>query len=195
MLNQLPACMPTFTHLHLPAAPCPTCRYVSCAVGCPYEGHIQPAAVARVAKALHDMGCYEVSLGDTIGVGTPGSVAPMLDAVCACVPPASLAVHFHDTYGQALANILVALQMGVSVVDSSIAGLGGCPYAKGASGNVATEDVVYLLHGLGIHTGIDFDKLLEASAFISQALGREPCSRTAVALARTRQTLAETPKL
>ncbi|CAI5520772.1 unnamed protein product [Closterium sp. Naga37s-1] len=315
----------------------PVRGYVSCAVGCPYEGHIEPAAVARVAKALHDMGCYEVSLGDTIGVGTPGSVAPMLDAVCACVPPASLAVHFHDTYGQALANILVALQviwlpclcshsrivphsphlpllpqphfhdtygqaanilvalqalanilvalqvrwltpvnaragaligvflnscsgsipsyakgasgkrgcgvtaawaggdahvfvfwmahqiislhslrahqhcasllspsttltphhtqMGVSVVDSSIAGLGGCPYAKGASGNVATEDVVYLLHGLGIHTGIDFDKLLDASAFISQALGREPCSRTAVALARTRQTMAETPKL
>ncbi|CAI5494556.1 unnamed protein product [Closterium sp. Naga37s-1] len=307
----------------------PVRGYVSCAVGCPYEGHIEPAAVARVAKALHDMGCYEVSLGDTIGVGTPGSVAPMLDAVCACVPPASLAVHFHDTYGKALANILVALQvrwlapvnaragalvfvalvfgalvfvalvfvallpphshshhtqMGVSVedssvaawgcfayakgasgnvategvvyllhggllllgvmsacvcfltgatsscacllppspplpspplpspplpsppthpphtdgrvmVDSSIAGLGGCPYAKGASGNVVTEDVVYLLHGLGIHTGIDFDKLLEASAFISQALGREPCSRTAVALARTRQTLAESPKL
>ncbi|CAI5967619.1 unnamed protein product [Closterium sp. NIES-65] len=169
--------------------------YVSCAVGCPYEGHIEPAAVARVAKALHDMGCYEVSLGDTIGVGTPGSVAPMLDAVCASVPPACLAVHFHDTYGQALANILVALQMGVSVVDSSIAGLGGCPYAKGASGNVATEDVVYLLHGLGIHTGIDFDKLLDASAFISQALGREPCSRTAVALARTRQTMGETPEL
>ncbi|GJP53877.1 hypothetical protein CLOM_g13000 [Closterium sp. NIES-68] len=173
----------------------PVRGYVSCAVACPYEGHVEPAAVARVAKALHDMGCYEVSLGDTIGIGTPGSVAPMLDAVCACMPPSSLAVHFHDTYGQALANILVALQMGVSAVDSSIAGLGGCPYAKGASGNVATEDVVYLLHGLGIETGIDFDKLLEASAFISQALGREPCSRTAVALARTRQTLAETPKL
>lgn len=157
--------------------------YVSCVVGCPYQGHVNPKDAARVAQALDEMGCYEVSMGDTIGVGTPASVSSMLSATTNLVPPSRLAVHFHDTYGQALSNILTALQMGVGVVDASVAGLGGCPYAKGATGNVATEDVVYMLNGFGIDTGIDMEKLLDASAFISGVLGREKsASRAAAAL-------------
>lgn len=156
--------------------------YVSCVLGCPYEGDIAVAKVAEVAKTLLDMGCYEISLGDTIGVGTPGKAQQMLESVAKHVPMHQLAVHFHDTYGQALANIYACLQLGVAVVDSSVSGLGGCPYAKGASGNVATEDVVYMLNGLGIETGIDLDKLLDAGAFISDHLGREPVSKAAKAL-------------
>ncbi len=155
--------------------------YVSCVVGCPYEGEIAPEQVALVAEKLIAMGCYEVSLGDTVGIGTPDSVTKMLQAVNTRVPSAKLAVHFHDTYGQALTNIYAALQFGISVVDSAIAGLGGCPYAKGASGNVATEDVVYLLNGLGIHTNIDFDKLLQAGWFISKKLGKNPISKVSTA--------------
>ena len=156
--------------------------YVSCVVGCPYEGDIEPQAVAKVAKTLFDMGCYEISLGDTIGVGTPASVSAMLDAVLAVVPAEHLAVHFHDTYGQALTNIYTALGKGINVLDSAVAGLGGCPYAKGASGNVATEDVVYMLNGMGIETGVDFNKLLEAGWFISDKLGRAPISKVSQAM-------------
>ncbi|KAL8170872.1 hypothetical protein V2J09_022676 [Rumex salicifolius] len=156
--------------------------YVSCVVGCPDEGHISPSKVAYVAKELYDMGCFEISLGDTIGVATPGTVVPMLSAVMAVVPAEKLAVHFHDTYGQSLPNILVSLQMGINIVDSSIAGLGGCPYAKGASGNVSTEDVVYMLHGLGVNTDVDFGKLLSAGEFICKRLGRQSGSKTALAL-------------
>jgi len=151
--------------------------YVSCVVGCPYEGRVEPMVVAKVAKTMLDMGCYEISLGDTIGVGTPGTIRAMLEEVMKVVPLSQLAVHCHDTYGQALANILTALQMGVRVVDSSTAGLGGCPYAKGASGNVSTEDVVYMLHGMGIQTGTDLDKLVDAGKFISSHLNRETMSR------------------
>ena len=156
--------------------------YVSCVGGCPYEGDIEPQAVAKVAKTLFDMGCYEISLGDTIGVGTPASVSAMLDAVLAVVPAEHLAVHFHDTYGQALTNIYTALGKGINVLDSAVAGLGGCPYAKGASGNVATEDVVYMLNGMGIETGVDFNKLLEAGWFISDKLGRAPISKVSQAM-------------
>ncbi|CAL5428201.1 unnamed protein product [Camellia sinensis] len=166
----------------------PVRGYVSCVVGCPVEGAISPSKVAHVAKELHDMGCFEISLGDTIGVGTPGNVLPMLEAVMAVVPVEKLAVHFHDTYGQSLPNILVSLQMGISTVDSSIAGLGGCPYAKGASGNVATEDVVYMLHGLGVKTNVDIWKLLQAGEFISKYLGRSSGSKTAIALSRVTTT-------
>ncbi|XP_008961375.2 hydroxymethylglutaryl-CoA lyase, mitochondrial isoform X1 [Pan paniscus] len=155
--------------------------YVSCALGCPYEGKISPAKVAEVTKKFYSMGCYEISLGDTIGVGTPGIMKDMLSAVMQEVPLAALAVHCHDTYGQALANTLMALQMGVSVVDSSVAGLGGCPYAQGASGNLATEDLVYMLEGLGIHTGVNLQKLLEAGNFICQALNRKTSSKVAQA--------------
>jgi hydroxymethylglutaryl-CoA lyase len=151
--------------------------YVSCVLGCPYEGDIDPEQVALVAEKLFAMGCYEISLGDTVGVGNPASVTKMIQAVSARVPTDKLAVHFHDTYGQALTNIYAALQMGVKVVDSAIAGLGGCPYAKGASGNVATEDVVYMLDGLGIKTDIDFKKLLQAGWFISDKLGKAPISK------------------
>ena len=151
--------------------------YVSCVLGCPYEGDIAPEQVAKVAEQLYQMGCYEISLGDTIGVGTPANVTKMIQAVSARVPTSKLAVHFHDTYGQALTNIYAALQMGIKVVDSAIAGLGGCPYAKGASGNVATEDVVYMLKGLGINTAIDFERLLEAGWFISEKLGKTPISK------------------
>jgi hydroxymethylglutaryl-CoA lyase len=156
--------------------------YVSCVVGCPYEGDVSPEKAADVAKQLLDMGCYEVSMGDTIGVGTPGSVARMLEACLVDIPAEKLAVHLHDTYGQALANILAALQMGINVVDSSVAGLGGCPYAKGASGNVATEDVVYMLDGLGIEHGIDLDKLINAGDRICQQLQRDNGSKVARAL-------------
>jgi hydroxymethylglutaryl-CoA lyase len=160
--------------------------YVSCVLGCPYEGAIAPEQVAQVASRLHEMGCYEISLGDTIGVGTPGAMKAMLTEVSKYVPVSCLAVHCHDTYGQAIANIFAALQMGVAVVDSSVAGLGGCPYAKGASGNVSTEDVVYLLNGLGIKTGIDLNKLISAGAFISEALNRPSLSKVAQALGKSR---------
>ncbi|XP_059090625.1 hydroxymethylglutaryl-CoA lyase, mitochondrial-like isoform X2 [Tigriopus californicus] len=156
--------------------------YVSCVVGCPYEGPIKPVAVAKVAKAMKGMGCYEVSLGDTIGVGTPGTMRAMLEQVLKEVEPSDLAVHCHDTYGQALANILTALEYQISVVDSSTAGLGGCPYAKGASGNVATEDVVYMLHGMSIKTGVDLDRVIEAGKYISEQLGRPTMSKVARAL-------------
>ncbi|XP_075883659.1 hydroxymethylglutaryl-CoA lyase, mitochondrial [Nelusetta ayraudi] len=163
------------------AAGVPVRGYVSCVLGCPYEGRVAPEKVAHVAKRLYSMGCYEISLGDTIGVGTPGSMSEMLDVVIREVPVSALAVHCHDTYGQALANILVALQKGISVVDSSVAGLGGCPYAQGASGNVATEDVVYMLQGLGIHTGVDLSKLMDAGAFICRTLNRKTNSKVAQA--------------
>jgi len=156
--------------------------YVSCVLGCPYEGEIAPGAVADVAARLHDLGCYEISLGDTVGVGTPVKAQGMIERVARVVPLEKLAAHFHDTYGQALANLLAVLQMGVSVIDSSVAGLGGCPYARGASGNVATEDVIYMLHGMGIETGVDLGKLLEAGRFICDFLQRPPASRVACAL-------------
>ncbi|XP_018436627.1 hydroxymethylglutaryl-CoA lyase, mitochondrial isoform X1 [Raphanus sativus] len=171
----------------------PVRAYVSCAVGCPVEGAVPPSKVAHVVKELYDMGCFEISLGDTIGIGTPGSVVPMLEAVMAAVPAEKLAVHFHDTYGQALANILVSLQMGINIVDSSVAGLGGCPYAKGASGNVATEDVVYMLNGLGVQTNVDLGKLIAAGDFISKHLGRPNGSKAAVALSH--QITADASKL
>ncbi|WP_444914916.1 hydroxymethylglutaryl-CoA lyase [Microbulbifer sp. TRSA007] len=161
----------------------PVRGYVSCVLGCPYEGDIDPAKVAEVSAALLEMGCYEISLGDTIGVGTPESAKRMLEQVMTRVPVEKLAVHFHDTYGQALANIYAALQMGVAVVDSAVAGLGGCPYARGASGNVASEDVLYMLNGMGIETGVDIQLLAEAGNFISEQLGRETNSRVAKALA------------
>lgn len=161
------------------AAGVPVRGYVSCVLGCPYEGEIAPRAVAEVAERLFAMGCYEISLGDTIGTGTPTKAQLMIAAVAERVPVDKIAVHFHDTYGQALANILAALQMGVAVVDSSVAGLGGCPYAKGASGNVASEDVLYMLNGLGIETGVDLDKLIAAGAFISDAIGRPTASKVA----------------
>lgn len=151
--------------------------YVSCVLGCPYEGEIAPEQVTKVAEQLYKMGCYEISLGDTIGVGNPASVTKMIQAVNARIPTDKLAVHFHDTYGQALTNIYTALQLGINVIDTAIAGLGGCPYAKGASGNVATEDVVYMLNGLGIETAIDFEKLLKAGWFISEKLGKTPVSK------------------
>ncbi|XVF56320.1 hypothetical protein PTKIN_Ptkin06aG0109300 [Pterospermum kingtungense] len=160
--------------------------YISCVVGCPMEGMVPPSKVAYVAKQLFDMGCSEISLGDTIGVGTPGAVIPMLENVIHVVPIDKLAVHFHDTYGQALCNILTSLKMGISTVDSSVSGLGGCPYAKGASGNVATEDVVYMLNGLGVETNVDLEKLILAGDFISKHLGRPSSSKTAVALSSKR---------
>lgn len=153
--------------------------YISCVLGCPYEGQVDPARVAAVARALDELGCYEISLGDTIGVGTPLAAQALLRAVAAEVPIARLAVHFHDTYGQALANILACLELGIGVVDASVAGLGGCPYAPGATGNVATEDVLYMLQGMGIDTGVDMDRLIEAGRFINAKLGRETQSRVA----------------
>ena len=156
--------------------------YVSCVLGCPYEGEIAPARVADVARHLYEMGCYEISLGDTVGVGTPIKAQQMIDAVSEFVPVEKLAAHFHDTYGQALANLYAVLQRGVSIIDSSVSGLGGCPYAKGASGNVATEDVLYMLNGLGINTGINMQKLLQAGDYISRHLQREPASKVARAL-------------
>ncbi|MFV7783814.1 hydroxymethylglutaryl-CoA lyase [Shewanella marisflavi] len=160
----------------------PVRGYVSCVLGCPYEGKIQVEEVARVAEILYKMGCYEISLGDTIGVGTPLNARRMVEAVAQKVPVEKLALHFHDTYGQALANILACLETGVSVIDSSVAGLGGCPYAKGASGNLATEDLVYMLHGMGIDTGIDLNALIKAGNSISQALGRVSGAKVARAL-------------
>ncbi|KAE8125155.1 hypothetical protein FH972_019989 [Carpinus fangiana] len=162
----------------------PVRGYISCVVGCPVEGAVPPTKVAYVARELYDMGCSEISLGDTIGVGTPGTVIPMLEAVMGVVRVDKLAVHFHDTYGQALSNILASLQMGISTVDSSVSGLGGCPYAVGASGNVATEDVVYMLNGLGVKTNVDLGKLILAGDFISKNLGRPSGSKTAVALSK-----------
>ncbi|WP_038012355.1 hydroxymethylglutaryl-CoA lyase [Thauera sp. 63] len=156
--------------------------YVSCVAGCPYEGEVAPQAVAEVAATLIEMGCYEISLGDTIGTGNPASIARMLDAVMRRVPAERLAGHYHDTYGMAVANIHASLQMGVAVFDASVGGLGGCPYAAGASGNVATEDVVWLLNGLGIDTGIDLDALVDVAAWISAQLEREPASRVARAV-------------
>jgi len=156
--------------------------YVSCVLGCPYEGEVAPQRVAEVALRLRDMGCHEISLGDTIGRGTPSGTKRMLDACLRQLPPAQLAGHFHDTYGMAAANIVAALELGLRVFDSSVAGLGGCPYAQGASGNVASEDVVYLLHGEGFDTCIDLHKLVAAGNFISAALGRESSSRVARAL-------------
>jgi hydroxymethylglutaryl-CoA lyase len=156
--------------------------YVSCVLGCPYEGEVKPERVADVAQALFDMGCYEISLGDTIGTGTPGKTKVMIEACAKRVPMEKLAGHYHDTYGQALANIYASLELGVATFDSSIAGLGGCPYAAGASGNVATEDVVYMLHGLGIETGIDLDRLVEIGSWISAVLNKPSNSKTGKAL-------------
>jgi hydroxymethylglutaryl-CoA lyase len=160
--------------------------YVSCVVGCPYEGNIAPEKVAQVSADLKALGCYEISLGDTIGVGTPASIKRVIEATAARIPESALAVHLHDTYGQALANICAALEMGVAVIDSSVAGLGGCPYAKGATGNVATEDVVYMLNGMGVEHGIDLDELVDAGDFICAALGRDNGSRAARALLNKR---------
>ena len=157
--------------------------YVSCVLGCPYEGTVAPRRVAEVAARLMELGCYEISLGDTIGVGTPGAAVAMVEAVAERVPRERLAVHFHDTYGQALANILAVLDCGIATVDSSVAGLGGCPYAPGASGNVASEDVLYMLSGLGIETGVDLPALVAAGRFIAEALGRAPASKVSLALA------------
>ena len=160
----------------------PVRGYVSTVLGCPYEGDIAPDQVAKVAKALAELGCYEISLGDTIGVGTPLKAKRMLEAVVAEVPIEKLAAHFHDTYGQALANLYAVLEEGIAVIDSSVAGLGGCPYAKGASGNVATEDVLYLLNGLGIETGVDLNKLVTTGEWISEQLKRNNGSKVGQAL-------------
>jgi hydroxymethylglutaryl-CoA lyase len=156
--------------------------YVSCVVGCPYEGPINPKQVSDVASQLFGLGCYEISLGDTVGVGTPHSVTTMLEAVSGQVPIAHLAGHFHDTYGMAIANVHASYQFGVRVFDASVSGLGGCPYAVGASGNVSTEDVVFLMHGLGVTTGINLDSLVETSFWISSVLGRQPASKVAKAM-------------
>ena len=161
--------------------------YISCVVGCPYEGDIEPRKVAEVAAALYDMGCYEVSLGDTIGVGTPGRTRAMIEACTKRIPVEKLAGHYHDTYGQALANIYASLELGVATFDSSVSGLGGCPYAKGASGNVATEDVVYMLHGLGIKTGIDLEKVVDTGIWISSILRRTPGSKAGRAIAAKKE--------
>ncbi len=160
--------------------------YVSCALGCPYEGPVEPATVAWVAGRMMELGCYEISLGDTIGVGTPGKAQAMIAAVAEKVQIERLAVHFHDTYGQALANILAVMERGVAVIDSAVAGLGGCPYAPGASGNVASEDLLYMLKGLGIETGVDLQALIAAGRYISGMLNRSSGSRVATALAGQR---------
>ena len=157
--------------------------YVSTVLGCPYQGAVPLADVVRVSRSLHAMGCHEISLGDTIGVGTPGMARAMVRAVAGEVPVAALAVHFHDTWGQALANVLACLEEGVSVVDAAVSGTGGCPYARGASGNLATEDVVYMLHGLGIETGVDLDALADTGRWLAGLLGRETGSKVARALA------------
>jgi len=151
--------------------------YVSCVLGCPYQGPVPVSKVEEVSKKLWELGCYEISLGDTIGAGTPDQAKSMIEAVVQSVPMDQLAVHFHDTRGQALANIFACLTLGVSVIDASVAGLGGCPYAEGASGNVATEDVIYMLHGMGIETGVNLEKLIGVGQFISNDLGRENASR------------------
>ncbi|TOM50691.1 hydroxymethylglutaryl-CoA lyase [Vibrio parahaemolyticus] len=160
----------------------PVRGYLSCVVDCPYDGETSPTQVANISQALIELGCYEVSLGDTIGTGTPNRVKEMLESVLASIPNQRLAVHFHDTWGQALANIYQALSMGINTVDSSVAGLGGCPYAHGASGNVATEDVLYLCQGLGIETGVDLELLAKAGWMISDELQRQPTSKVSQAL-------------
>jgi len=164
--------------------------YISCVLGCPFDGEIKPKAVADVAKTLWDLGCYEISLGDTIGVGTPTKAKEMLRAVGAHVPLRSLAMHFHDTYGQALVNLYAGIEEGVHVIDSAAGGLGGCPFAPGATGNVATEDVVYMLEGMGIRTGVDMQKLLAATNEITRLIGRPPASRVANALNAKRKRTA-----
>jgi len=156
--------------------------YISCVLGCPYDGEIKPQAVVDIAKILWDLGCYEISLGDTIGVGTPQRAKELLRAVAAYVPMSKLAMHFHDTYGQALANLYAGMEEGARVIDCAAGGLGGCPYAPGATGNVATEDVVYMLEGMGIATGVDMAKLVQATNDISALIGRAPVSRVAAAL-------------
>lgn len=156
--------------------------YISCALGCPFDGEIKPKAVADLANTLWELGCYEISLGDTIGVGTPAKAKEMLRAVAANIPAAKLAMHFHDTYGQALANLYAGLEEGVRVIDVAAGGLGGCPYAPGATGNVATEDVVYMLEGMGVKTGVDMEKLLAATNTMSGVLGKPPASRVVSAL-------------
>ncbi|MBK6637224.1 MAG: hydroxymethylglutaryl-CoA lyase [Rhodocyclaceae bacterium] len=161
--------------------------YVSCVLGCPYQGDVAPTAVAEVAHALFDMGCYEISLGDTIGAGTPGKTRVMVEAVVKRVPLKKVAGHFHDTYGMAIANIYAALQLGVTVFDSAVGGLGGCPYAAGASGNVATEDLVWLLKGLGIDSGVNLEELVTTADWITGVLGRQPASRVSVAVLAKRQ--------
>ena len=161
----------------------PVRGYVSTVLDCPYQGPVPAAETARVSKLLYDMGCHEVSLGDTIGRGTPRRAQEMIEAVAAHLPIERIALHFHDTYGQALANILACMELGIAVIDSSVAGLGGCPYASGASGNVATEDVLYMLRGLDIETGIDFEGVVETAEYISGELGRPPASKVARALA------------
>ncbi|MCH7880978.1 MAG: hydroxymethylglutaryl-CoA lyase [Proteobacteria bacterium] len=158
--------------------------YISCVLGCPYEGEVSIETVSEVAARLLDQGCYEISLGDTIGVGTADRAQALVERVSKTVPVSQLAAHFHDTYGQGLANLYAVLQSGISVIDSSVAGLGGCPYAKGASGNVATEDVVYMLDGMNIETGVDMQKLLDAGQYINEFLGRESASRAALALSK-----------
>ena len=160
----------------------PVRGYISCVLGCPYEGEIEPEAVMLVAMALDELGCYEISLGDTIGTGTPGKARALIEKIRGQVPVARLAVHFHDTYGQALANILACLDAGVRTVDASVAGLGGCPYARGATGNVASEDVVYMLHGMGYQTGVDLDALAITGQWISGQLGRPNNSRAGAAI-------------
>lgn len=162
----------------------PVRAYVSCVMGCPYEGEVSPSAVAKVATRLFQMGCYEISLGDTIGVGNPKLSRQIIQTVSENIPVEYLAAHFHDTYGQALANILAVLELGVKTIDSAVSGLGGCPYAKGASGNVATEDVVYMLEGMGIETGINLAKLIEAGTMISNHLRRKSNSKVAIALSK-----------
>ena len=164
--------------------------YISCVVGCPYEGEIDPDRVAEVAEALFHMGCYEISLGDTIGVGTPAKTQRMIKACAHRVPVEQLAGHYHDTYGQALANIYASLELGVATFDSSVAGLGGCPYAAGASGNVATEDVVYLLNGLGVETGVDLDRVVEIGQWICGVLGKEPSTKAGRAIAAKKKKAA-----
>ncbi|XP_036621618.1 3-hydroxymethyl-3-methylglutaryl-CoA lyase, cytoplasmic isoform X1 [Trichosurus vulpecula] len=175
-MERFEAVVKSARHMNVPVR-----GYVSCALGCPYEGHIAPEKVAEVSKQLYSMGCYEISLGDTIGVGTPGSMKRMLESVMKEIPLSALAVHCHDTYGQALANILTALQMGINVVDSAVSGLGGCPYAKGASGNVATEDLIYMLNGLGLNTGVNLYKVMEAGSFICRAINKTTNSKVAQA--------------
>ena len=155
--------------------------YISCVLGCPYQGEVPLENVVNLAENMSEMGCYEISLGDTIGIGTPLKAKKMVEKVAEKVPVSNLALHFHDTRGQALANIYACLELGVSVIDTSVSGLGGCPYAQGASGNVATEDVVYMLHGIGIKTGVDIEKLIETGRFISDVFGRLPQSRVSCA--------------
>mgnify|MGYP002635299418 FL=1 len=179
-MNRFEAIMARAKELNVPVR-----GYVSCVMGCPYEGVVSPHAVADVASRLFEMGCYEISLGDTIGVGTPKIAHQLIETVTAKIPVENLAAHFHDTYGQALANILTVLELGVNTIDSAISGLGGCPYAKGASGNVATEDVVYMLDGMGIDTGINLSKLIGAGKMISSHLGQTTRSKVAIALSNT----------